>query len=39
VRSIQTEVAWEDQELMAFFRRQGFRPAPRIAIDLPLEAE
>jgi ribosomal protein S18 acetylase RimI-like enzyme len=38
VRSIQTEVAWEDQSLMAFFQHQGFRPAARIALDLPLDA-
>ena len=39
VRSIQTEVAWEDPSLMAFFQHQGFRPAARIALDLPLDAE
>lgn len=36
VGSIQTEVAWEDQGLMAFFRHEGFRPAARFALDLPL---
>ena len=39
VASIQTEVAWEDQSLMSFFHREGFRPAPRFALDLPLGAE
>jgi ribosomal protein S18 acetylase RimI-like enzyme len=36
VGSIQTEVAWEDQRLMAFFQHEGFRPAARLALDLPL---
>jgi len=36
VGSIQTEVAWEDQRLMAFFQHEGFRPAQRLALDLPL---
>lgn len=36
VASIQTEVAWEDQRLMAFFQHEGFRPAARFALDLPL---
>lgn len=37
VGSIQTEVAWEDQPLMAFFQHEGFRPAARFALDLPLD--
>ncbi len=36
VGSIQTEVSWDNQRLMAFFQREGFRPAPRLALDLPL---
>jgi ribosomal protein S18 acetylase RimI-like enzyme len=36
VGSTQTEVAWEDQRLMAFFQHEGFRPAARLALDLPL---
>jgi ribosomal protein S18 acetylase RimI-like enzyme len=36
VGSIQTEVAWENQRLMAFFQHEGFRPAARLALDLPL---
>lgn len=39
VASLQTEVAWEDQRLMAFFEHEGFRPAARFALDLPLGAE
>jgi len=37
VGSIQTEVAWEDQRLMSFFQHEGFRPAPRLALDLALD--
>lgn len=37
VGSIQTEVAWDDQHLLAFFQHEGFRPAPRLALDLTLE--
>jgi len=36
VASIQTEVSWEDSRLLEFFRAQGFRPAPRFALDLQL---
>ena len=36
VGSIQTEVAWQDQRLMAFFQHEGFRPAARFALDLDL---
>ncbi len=39
VGSLQTEVAWEDQRLMAFFRHEGFRPAPRFALDLDLDPD
>jgi predicted N-acetyltransferase YhbS len=34
VGSIQTEVSWDDQDLLAFFHHEGFRPAPRLALDL-----
>lgn len=33
---LQTEVAWSDQPLLAFFEHAGFSPAPRIALDLDL---
>jgi len=39
VGSLQTEVAWQDQRLMAFFQHEGFRPAPRFALDLALDDE
>ena len=34
VGSIRTEVSWDDQPLLGFFHRQGFRPAARICLDL-----
>jgi ribosomal protein S18 acetylase RimI-like enzyme len=37
VRTLQTVVAWDNGELVAFFRRQGFLPAPRLCLDLDLE--
>ncbi len=37
LRTLQTEVAWQDGELMAFFRREGFAPAQRLCLDLDLE--
>jgi GNAT superfamily N-acetyltransferase len=36
VGSIQTEVSWDDPHLMSFFQHEGFRPAARLALDLPL---
>ncbi len=38
IRTLQTEVAWDNTELIAFFQREGFRPAPRLCLDLDLEA-
>jgi ribosomal protein S18 acetylase RimI-like enzyme len=35
---LQTEVGWENPELIAFFNREGFRPAARFCLDLDLEA-
>jgi ribosomal protein S18 acetylase RimI-like enzyme len=37
VGSIQTEVSWDDPRLLAFFQHEGFRPAPRLALDFNLE--
>ena len=36
VPRLQTEVAWEDLEVLAFFHHEGFRPAPRFCLDLDL---
>ncbi len=33
---LQTEVDWNEQELLAFFHHEGFRPAPRFCLDLAL---
>jgi len=35
---LQTEVSWDAGDLIDFFRREGFRPAPRLCLDLDLEA-
>ncbi len=38
VSSLQTEVDWDDLDLIAFFHRIGFRPAQRLALELDLTA-
>lgn len=35
---VQTEVGWDNFDLVAFFHREGFRPAARLCLDLDLEA-
>jgi len=35
---LQTEVTWDDQPLLGFFHHEGFRPAPRLCLDLDLNA-
>jgi GNAT superfamily N-acetyltransferase len=35
---LQTEVGWDNLDLIAFFHREGFRPAARLCLDLDLEA-
>ncbi len=37
VGRLQTEVSWEQQELLAFFRKIGFEPAPRFCLDLEVK--
>lgn len=37
VRSIRTDVAWSDFELLAFFRSEGFAPAPRLCLERMLD--
>lgn len=34
VPRLQTEVSWDAPALLAFFQRQGFRPAERLCLDL-----
>ena len=36
VARLQTEVSWDDPELLTFFQHQGFRPAARFCLDLEL---
>jgi len=36
VPTLRTEVAWEDMQLLSFFQRQSFRPAPRLCLELPV---
>ncbi len=37
IRKLQTEVAWDDQQILQFFHREGFRPAPRLCLEQDLE--
>jgi ribosomal protein S18 acetylase RimI-like enzyme len=37
MRTLQTEVAWDSPELVAFFQHEGFTLAPRLCLDLDLE--
>ena len=37
VARLQTEVDWDSPELLRFFHAEGFRPAPRLCLDLDLE--
>jgi len=36
IRRLQTEVSWDNPELIAFFQHEGFMPAPRFCLDLDL---
>lgn len=36
VESIRTEVAWDAHGLMSFMAKSGFRPAPRLCLELSL---
>ena len=33
---LQTEVSWDNLDLIAFFHHEGFRPAERLCLDLDL---
>ncbi len=37
VTRIRTEVAWNDLALLAFFAHQGFTPAARLCLELPID--
>jgi len=34
IPTLRTEVAWNEVELIGFFERVGFKPAPRIVVEL-----
>lgn len=36
VGQLRTEVSWSSPHLLAFFQREGFRPAPRFCLDLDI---
>lgn len=38
VGTLRTEVSWDDQDLLAFFHHEGFRPAERLCLELPVES-
>ncbi len=37
IGSLRTEVAWDDFDLLGFFRSEGFAPAPRISLERTLD--
>ena len=38
IRTLHTEVGWNDQTLMSFFHREGFVPSPRLCLEMDLAA-
>lgn len=36
VGRLQTEIDWDDPDLLTFFQHEGFRPASRLCLDLDL---
>jgi ribosomal protein S18 acetylase RimI-like enzyme len=38
IQKLQTEVPWDNLDLIAFFHHEGFRPADRLCLDLDLAA-
>jgi GNAT superfamily N-acetyltransferase len=37
IRTLQTQVSWDRQDMLAFCHAQGFVPAPRFVLDLDLD--
>jgi ribosomal protein S18 acetylase RimI-like enzyme len=37
VTTLRTEVSWDDFDLLAFFRKEGFAPARRLCLDCMLD--
>jgi L-amino acid N-acyltransferase YncA len=38
VKRLQTEVAWDELGLIGFFQHEGFHPAPRLCLELDIDA-
>lgn len=38
VRSLRTEVDWDDTALLGFFRHEGFRPSSRLCLELAINS-
>lgn len=36
VSSLRTEVSWSEWQLLGFFQHEGFKPAPRLCLDLDI---
>ena len=39
VTSIRTEVAWDELDLLGWFNNAGFRPVPRLVLELPVQSD
>ncbi len=37
IGTLRTEVAWDDFDLLAFFRREGFMPAQRLCLEAAID--
>jgi ribosomal protein S18 acetylase RimI-like enzyme len=37
ITSLRTEVAWDDFELLGFFKHEGFVPAPRLCLECTVD--
>jgi ribosomal protein S18 acetylase RimI-like enzyme len=37
VTSLRSEVRWDNFDLLAFFRKQGFTPGHRLCVERPLD--
>lgn len=37
VGRLQTEVSWDDLDVLAFLKHEGFKPAPRLCLELELD--
>jgi ribosomal protein S18 acetylase RimI-like enzyme len=37
IATVRTEVSWDDFELLAFFKHEGFAPSGRLCLEMPLD--